>query len=324
MRSGRRHPAAIQAGDRAPDADREWRAEDLAVPSFTGARQVEIQIEELVDYIDWTFFFSAWELKGRFPQIHKITRSTARLRAGSSPMRKGSSRRWRPNTFRSLPRGVYGSGRRSPKATNRGPAQRRRVPDAQTPRWTRSRTRNPANLADFVAPAGSGMDDHVGAFAVAAFRGPDDLAKRFEAEHDDYRAIMVKALADRIAEASAGGCTSARGSIGAADPASVERGADRRGFPRHPAGPASATRPADHSLKRRLFDLLDAHASGLDLTESFAMVPVSSVSGLYLAHPQARYFNVGRIGKDQVDDYARRLGESVTEAELVAPVRTSP
>jgi 5-methyltetrahydrofolate--homocysteine methyltransferase len=170
------------------------------------------------------------------------------------------------------------------------------------------------SLADFVAPADSGLQDHVGAFAVAAF-GADDLAKRFEAEHDDYRAIMVKALADRLAEAFAERLhEQARFDWGYEierrpnEDLIAERFRGIRPAFGYPACP-------DHSLKRRLFDLLDAHAAGIDLTESFAMTPVAAVSGLYLAHPEARYFNVGRIAKDQVEDYARRLGESVAEAE---------
>jgi 5-methyltetrahydrofolate--homocysteine methyltransferase len=170
------------------------------------------------------------------------------------------------------------------------------------------------SLADYVAPLGSGLDDHVGAFAVAAF-GADDLAKRFEAEHDDYRAIMVKALADRLAEAFAEHLHErARFDWGyeseprTSDDLIAERYRGIRPAFGYPACP-------DHSLKRRLFELLDAHTIGFDLTESFAMTPAAAVSGLYLAHPQARYFNVGRIGKDQVEEYARRLGESVSEAE---------
>jgi 5-methyltetrahydrofolate--homocysteine methyltransferase len=170
-------------------------------------------------------------------------------------------------------------------------------------------------LADYISPAETGLVDHLGAFAVTTGLGVDELVKRYEAEHDDYRAIMVKALADRLAEAFAehlhqearlawGYETERRPN----DELIAERYRGIRPAFGYPACP-------DHSLKRRLFDLLGAREIGMDLTEHGAMTPAASVSGLYFAHPKARYFNVGRIGKDQVEEYARRLGESVNEAE---------
>jgi 5-methyltetrahydrofolate--homocysteine methyltransferase len=171
------------------------------------------------------------------------------------------------------------------------------------------------SLADFVAPMEAGLTDHIGAFAVTTGLGADELVKRYEAEHDDYRAIMTKAVADRLAEAFAEHLHErVRGEWGyEAEPVPkedllAERFRGIRPAFGYPACP-------DHSLKRRLFELLRAHEAGMDLTEHGAMTPAASVSGLYLHHPDARYFNVGRIGKDQVEDYARRLGESVTEAE---------
>jgi 5-methyltetrahydrofolate--homocysteine methyltransferase len=171
------------------------------------------------------------------------------------------------------------------------------------------------SLADFVAPAGSGLRDHVGAFAVTAGLGADDLVKRYEAEHDDYRAIIVKALADRLAEAAAEwmhrevrrAWYDPDESLTSQDLIAERYRGIRPAFG-YPACP-------DHSLKRRAFELLGAQELGIDLTEHGAMLPAASVSGLYIQHPAARYFNVGQIGKDQVEDYARRLGESVTEAE---------
>ena len=171
------------------------------------------------------------------------------------------------------------------------------------------------SLADFVAPAETGLRDHIGAFAVTAGLGLDDLVKRFEADHDDYHAIMAKALADRLAEAFAEHLhQEARIAWGYQaerqpnDELIAERYRGIRPAFGYPACP-------DHSQKRRLFDLLDAQEIGMDLTESCAMTPAASVSGLYFAHPQARYFNVGRISKDQLEDFARRQGESITEAE---------
>jgi 5-methyltetrahydrofolate--homocysteine methyltransferase len=289
----------------------DWRAEDLPVPSFTGTRPVEVPVAELVDYIDWTFFFTAWELKGRYPQILDHPRHGAAARELFADARELLRAIAEEGSLAA--RGVYGFW------PARAEGDDLVLPNGivfpmlrqQADKGDEGPNRS---LADFVAPAGSGLHDHVGAFAVAVFGG-DDLAKRFEAEHDDYRAIMVKALADRLAEAFAehlhqrarldwGYETERRSN----EDLIAERFRGIRPAFGYPACP-------DHTLKRRLFDLLDAHAAGIDLTESFAMTPVAAVSGLYLAHPQARYFNVGRIGKDQVEDYARRLGESVAEAE---------
>jgi 5-methyltetrahydrofolate--homocysteine methyltransferase len=171
------------------------------------------------------------------------------------------------------------------------------------------------SLADFVAPMDTGLTDHVGAFAFTAGLGADELVKRYEAEHDDYRAIMVKALADRLAEAGAEWLhRRVRRDWYAPDEdlttedLIAERYRGIRPAFGYPACP-------DHLLKRRLFELLGAREIGMDLTEHFAMLPAASVSGLYFAHPASRYFGIGRVGKDQVEDYARRLGESMKEAE---------
>src|SRR5207245_6947927 len=166
-------------------------------------------------------------------------------------------------------------------------------------------------LADWLAPA----HDHLGAFAVTAGIGADELATRFEAEHDDYRAIMVKALADRLAEAFAEYLHElarrqwyAPDERLSSDDLVAERFRGIRPAFGYPACP-------DHSEKRKLFDLLAAERIGLELTETFAMTPAAAVSGIYLAHPQARYFSVGRIGRDQVEDYAVRKGMSLEETE---------
>jgi len=173
------------------------------------------------------------------------------------------------------------------------------------------------SLADFVA----GRSDHrlrptdyVGAFALTAGIGADDLAKHFEREQDDYSAIIVKALADRLAEAFAAYLhAKARKSMGShesltTDDILMERHRGIRPGFGYPACP-------DHSEKFKLFDLLDAREIGIELTEHAAMTPAASVSGLYLAHPRARYFTVGRIGEDQMLDYARRKGQSVEQVE---------
>jgi 5-methyltetrahydrofolate--homocysteine methyltransferase len=172
------------------------------------------------------------------------------------------------------------------------------------------------SLADFVAPLESGIVDYVGAFAVTAGHGVDDVVRRFEAEHDDYSAIIVKALADRLAEAFAEYLhAQARRDFGygAAEQLSndeliAEKFRGIRPAFGYPACP-------DHSEKRRLFDLLGAERIGMALTETCAMIPAASVSGLYLAHPQAKYFVIQRVGLDQVEDYARRKGISTADAE---------
>jgi len=290
----------------------DWSGDDVPVPPFLGARTVEPPLEELRGFIDWTFFFAAWELKGSYPQILDHTTYGAQARelkrdadelldeiveAGSLQAR-GSYGFWRANAEGDdivLANGVTLPMLR--QQADRGPGESNR------------------SLADYVAPMETGLADHLGAFAVTAGLGCDELVKRYEAEHDDYRAIIVKALADRLAEASAEWLhREVRRSWYAPDEelTSEDLIAERyRGIRPAFGYPACP----DHLLKRRLFDLLGARDVGMDLTEQGAMLPAASVSGLYFAHPAARYFNVGRIGKDQVEEYARRLGESVAEAE---------
>ena len=181
--------------------------------------------------------------------------------------------------------------------------------------WQRAGQEEFRSLADFVAPLESGREDHVGAFAVTAGLGIEQLIERFESQHDDYRSIMARALADRLAEAFAE-CLHLR--------VRREWGDDQE--PDHEdliAERYRGIRPAfgypacpDHVLKGRLFDLVDANAgAGMTLTESYAMLPAASVSGMYFSHPAARYFTVDRISRDQVEDYARRLGVPVEEVE---------
>jgi 5-methyltetrahydrofolate--homocysteine methyltransferase len=173
-------------------------------------------------------------------------------------------------------------------------------------------------LADFVAPAERRVRDYVGAFAVTAGHGLDALCATFERAHDDYQSIMAKALADRLAEAFAERLHErVRTELWGYAPGErldnaalvAERYAGIRPAPGYPACP-------EHTEKRTLFRLLGVEvATGITLTESCAMLPTASVSGWYLAHPQAHYFGIGRIGRDQVEDYARRKGMTVTEAE---------
>jgi 5-methyltetrahydrofolate--homocysteine methyltransferase len=172
------------------------------------------------------------------------------------------------------------------------------------------------SLADFIAPRESGVPDYLGLFAVTAGLGADELVRRFERDHDDYNAIMVKALADRLAEAFAEYLhAQARKDWGygegeqlSNDDLIAEKYRGIRPAYGYPACP-------DHSEKFKLFELLDASRQGITLTESGAMLPAASVSGLYLSHPQAKYFNVGRIDRDQLESYAKRKGVAAEEVE---------
>ena len=183
--------------------------------------------------------------------------------------------------------------------------------------WERKGQKDFRSLADYIAPVGSGRADHVGAFAVTAGHGCDELAAQYDADHDDYNSIMVKALADRLAEAFAE-CLHDRvrkeWGYGKNEKLSKEDliSEKYRGIRPAPGYPAQP----DHTEKRALFELLGAEAeAGIVLTESYAMHPGASVSGLYFAHPEARYFAVDRITKEQVIDYAARKKMPLTEVE---------
>jgi 5-methyltetrahydrofolate--homocysteine methyltransferase len=253
--------------------------------------------------IDWTFLFLAWELKGKYPAI--LDQPVARelfddanemldeIIASDALHAMGRYGFWPAHAEGDDI--VLGHGTRMPMLR-----QQTQKPDGRANRC----------LADYVAPDG----DHLGAFAVTIL-GADELATRYEKDNDDYRAILVKALADRLAEAFAEYVhLQARRDWfePEADPAIEELHAERfRGIRPAMGYPASP----DHTLKRELFDLLGANEIGMTLTESFAMQPAASVSGLIFANPASRYFTVGRIERDQVRDYARRRGIDVGEAE---------
>jgi 5-methyltetrahydrofolate--homocysteine methyltransferase len=183
--------------------------------------------------------------------------------------------------------------------------------------WERRGQSDFRSLADYVAPHDAGRADYVGAFVVTAGMGVETMCAEFAAQHDDYHSIMTQALADRLAEAFAEWLhAQARKEWGygreedlSADDLIQEKYRGIRPAPGYPACP-------DHTEKRTLFRLLDAeHQTGVTLTESFAMWPAASVSGLYFAHPEARYFAIGRVTRDQVEDYARRKGQPVSEIE---------
>jgi 5-methyltetrahydrofolate--homocysteine methyltransferase len=299
----------------------DWRSEDIAAPTFTGARVVDdIPLSEIADFIDWTFFFAAWELKGKFPKILDHPRHGEAARELYEHGQEQLARIIEGNLLK--PRGIYGFWPAAADgddivlyadASRAGELTRFPMLRQQSPVADGKPNRS---LADYVAPRDSGLADHVGAFAVTSGLETDDLARAYEKDHDDYNAILVKALADRLAEAFAE-CLHRRArrdwGYGEAENLSNDEliGEKYRGIRPAFGYPACP----DHSEKKRLFELLDAPTQGIELTESCAMVPAASVSGLYFAHPQARYFTVGRVDRDQVEDYARRKGLPLAEVE---------
>jgi 5-methyltetrahydrofolate--homocysteine methyltransferase len=289
-----------------------WRREDLPEPAFTGARVIEPDLAELRPYIDWTFFFTAWELKGRYPQILDHPRHGEAARELFEAANELLDTIVADGSLSA--RGVYGFWPASAEGDDVVLADGHRFPMLRQ-QADHGDDRPSRSLADYIAPADTGLADHIGAFAVTAGIGADELAGRFEGDHDDYNAIMVKALADRMAEAFAEWLHQrARrewyesGPAMTGDDLLAERYRGIRPAFGYPACP-------DHTRKATLFELLDAPSAGIDLTEHFAMTPAASVSGLYFAHPAARYFNVGRLGRDQVEDYAARCGMDRRETE---------
>ncbi len=297
-----------------------WRAEDLAKPSFTG-RRVEraADLGEIARHIDWTFFFTAWELVGKFPAILDHPAQGAAARELYENAQKLLARILDERLIEA--RAVWGFWPAASQGDDvvifADEARDREL--ARFPMLRQQQVKKDPgphlSLADFVAPADAGFADHVGAFAVTAGIGADALAKKFEADLDDYSAILVKALADRLAEAYAeklhADARRAWG-FGEGELSNEDLVAERyRGIRPAFGYPACP----DHSDKRALFDLLRAGEIGMTLTESCAMQPAASVSGLYFGHPKARYFNVGKIGRDQLADYAERKGVPLAEAE---------
>jgi 5-methyltetrahydrofolate--homocysteine methyltransferase len=297
----------------------DWARASLVTPAFWGRRVLaDVPLDALVPYIDWTFFFAAWELKGRFPAIFDHPQYGAAARELYDNARVLLDRIIAEKRIRAS--AVYGFW----PAVSEGddivlyadPGLSGELVRFNMLRQQEAMADGKPNLslADFVAPRASGRVDALGAFAVTAGLGAEEFARSFEAAQDDYSAILVKALADRLAEAFAGYLhAKARLESGIDEPLTPEaviaeshRGI-RPGFG-YPACP-------DHSEKFKLFDLLKADEAGITLTDHAAMFPAASVSGLYLSHPDARYFTVGRLGDDQVAGYARRKGRSLEEVE---------
>ncbi|MCC6420853.1 MAG: methionine synthase [Gemmataceae bacterium] len=300
----------------------DWQASDVPQPAFVGARALrDFPLAEIVPYIDWSPFFMAWEMRGKYPQIlddPAVGKEARSLFAAADWLLKKIVAE---DLLRA--HAVYGffpanaDGDDIVIYTDATRTQERLRLHMLRQQWEREGQTAFRSLADYVAPIGSGINDHVGAFALTAGVGAEELVKRFKADHDDYNAIMAEALADRLAEAFAELLHErARRDWSYGRDERLSKGdlieEKYRGI-RPAAGYPSSP---DHTEKRQLWQLLDAaNAAGVQLTESYAMWPAASVSGLYFAHPQARYFAVDLVTRDQVEDYARRKGLPVKEVE---------
>jgi 5-methyltetrahydrofolate--homocysteine methyltransferase len=300
----------------------DWASAPIETPVFLGTRTLEeVPLAELVPFIDWSPFFMAWELKGKYPAIF------------DDPVVGGEARRLFGDATKLLDeivrtgaleaKGVYGFFPANADGDDivlyTDDTRTRELGRVHTLRqqWERKGQEAFHALADFIAPVDSGRKDYIGGFACTTGHGCEDLCRRYDREHDDYSSILVKALADRLAEAFAEWLhRKARIDWGyglqetlSNDELIEERYRGIRPAPGYPACP-------DHTEKRSLFKLLDAErAAGMALTESCAMLPAASVSGLYFAHPESRYFAVDRITREQVESYAARKGMEIAEVE---------
>ncbi|MCB1896695.1 MAG: cobalamin-dependent protein, partial [Rhodocyclaceae bacterium] len=297
-------------------------------PAATGVVALDVDLEELLPYIDWGPFFQTWDLAGRFPQIldDDTVGETARGVFDDAQRMLGQlvRERWlqAAAVFGLFPANSVGDdiefyqdeARHTPMMTWYGLRQQHERPSGK-PHWC---------LADFVASKDSGVGDWCGAFAVTAGLGIEHKLEEFEAAHDDYRAIMLKSLADRLAEACAEWLHERvrREHWGYAVDEDLDNEAlireQYRGIRPAPGYPACP----DHTVKAALFQLLDAPTNaGMGLTESMAMTPAASVSGFYFSHPDSHYFAISKIGEDQLKDWARRTGMSEAAArKWLAPL----
>lgn len=300
----------------------DWATLDIPAPSFLGVRTISDQLlSELVPFIDWSPFFHTWELKGRYPTIF----DDATIGPKAKELYDDAHRLLDEITQKKLltAKGVYGFFAAASVGDDielyGDAARQERFLTVHTLRQQSEKPQGQPNLAlaDYVAPRDSGRKDYLGAFAVTAGIGLDDLCRRFDKDHDDYNSIMAKALADRLAEAFAEFLhkrVREEWGYGKQETLSTEEliREKYRGIRPAPGYPACP----DHTEKRLLFDLLQVEKNAaITLTESFAMLPAAAVSGFYFAHPESKYFAVGKIGKDQVEDYARRKGMDVRSIE---------
>jgi 5-methyltetrahydrofolate--homocysteine methyltransferase len=300
----------------------EWRPEDIPTPEFTGVRVLDnFPLRTLRDFIDWSPLFHAWGLKGVYPRILEHPEQGEQARQLFADANTLLDRIIEKNLITA--RGVYGFFPATAVADDielYADATRKKV--IEQFHFLRQQANKEGSepcrsLADFIAPKETGLPDHIGAFAVTSGIGLKELCDRFRADNDDYNAIMAEAVADRLAEAFAE-CLHKRardqwgyGYQENLSPADLiqEKYRGIRPAAGYPACP-------DHTEKGALWRLLDVQANtGMLITESFAMWPGSSVSGLYFAHPESRYFSLGKIDRDQVADYSQRKNMSVAEVE---------
>ena len=293
----------------------DWQSYTPTAPSFLGTRHFEaIDLEVISKYIDWTPFFTTWELRGKFPAILEdeiVGKQATDLYADAKTMlKKIIEEKWlQANAVVGFwPAGAENSDNISvfhPERSNE------KITAFHTLRQQNQKAPGQPNisLSDFIAPKETGVTDYIGGFIVTAGKGIEKRIEAYEVEHDDYNSIMLKALADRLAEALAEHMHElVRKELWGYQPQEhlenddliSEKYQGIRPAPGYPACP-------DHTEKQTLFDLLDPdRKTGVTLTESFAMWPAASVSGLYFSHPDSKYFGVGKIGKDQVENYAGR------------------
>jgi 5-methyltetrahydrofolate--homocysteine methyltransferase len=300
----------------------DWANVQIDKPSFTGIQVLkDFSIEEIRPYIDWSPFFMTWELKGKFPKIFddKVVGKQAKelyddanalldqMIANNSLTANATYAFW-PAASDGDDIILYTDESRS-EELSRFHCLRQQ--------WERKGQKDFRSLADYIAPVDSGREDYVGGFVVTTGIGAEELANTYKADLDDYKAIMVQAVADRLAEAFAELMherARQEWGYGKSEGLSKEDMISEKYRGIRPAAGYPAC--PDHTEKRTLFDLLDAEKSiGVELTSSYAMSPGASVSGLYFAHPEARYFAVDRMTKDQIEDYAARKGQSLREAE---------
>jgi 5-methyltetrahydrofolate--homocysteine methyltransferase len=319
--SPRQHVVSIESA-RSRRAPIHWRAEDIPAPAFTGVRVLQhFPLERLREFIDWSPFFHTWGLKGIYPRILQDEKQGDQARQIFAEANALLDRIIKDNLI--VARGVYGLFPANAVGDDielYTDCTRKTVVDRfhfLRQQANREGSEPCRSLADFIAPRETGLPDHVGAFAVTSGIGLKELCDRFRTEHDDYNAIMAEALADRLAEAFAE-CLHKQvrddwgygreEELSSAD-LIQEKYRGIRPAPGYPASP-------DHTEKGTIWRLLDVQANtGMQITESFAMWPGSSVSGIYFAHPESRYFSVGKIDRDQVVDYQKRKDMSLAEVE---------
>jgi 5-methyltetrahydrofolate--homocysteine methyltransferase len=300
----------------------QWDKAPISVPEFIGSRALkDFPLSELVPFIDWSPFFHTWEMRGRYPDLLK------------DPVRGPAAQELFDNAQELLSEivdqkllsahAVYGFYPANSEGDDivlytdtTGKQELKRLHTLRQQKESQ-RGKPQLALADFIAPRDSGLLDYIGAFAVTAGHGTQELVERFEKDLDQYNAIMAKALADRLAEAFAEYLhkrARAEWGYGKDEQLSTQElvAEKYRGIRPAPGYPAQP----DHTEKPIIFDLLKvSDAAGIALTESFAMYPAASVCGLYFAHPESHYFAVSSIGKDQVESYAARKGMKVSEIE---------